>query len=81
VAGVLAAATFFPLMFFAGLWVPRAAMPESFRAVSDWTPLGAAVEAIQAGLQTGFPSLRSLLVLAAYAAVFGWIAVRFFRWE
>jgi hypothetical protein len=26
----------------------------------------------------GFPSASSLLVLAAYAAVFGWLAVRYF---
>jgi ABC-2 type transport system permease protein len=69
------------LMFFAGLWVPRAAMPSVLRDISDWTPLGAAVEALQSALQTGFPPLRSLLVLVAYALVFGWLAVRFFRWE
>lgn len=80
-AGLLGRATFFALMFFAGLWVPRVAMPSMLRAISDWTPLGAAVEAIQSSLQTGFPPLRSLLVLVAYAVVFGWLAVRLFRWE
>jgi ABC-2 type transport system permease protein len=80
-ATVLGGLSFVALMFFAGLWVPRAAMPGVLRDVSDWTPLGAAVEAIQAALQTGFPPVRALLVLAAYAVVFGWLAVRFFRWE
>lgn len=80
-AGALGGGLYFPLLFFAGLWVPRPVMPPVLRDISDWSPLGAAVEALQTALQTGFPPVRSLLVLAAYAVVFGWLAVRFFRWE
>jgi ABC-2 type transport system permease protein len=72
---------FAPLMFFAGLWVPIAALPVQIRDISTWTPLGAAAKAIQDAMQTGFPPVSSLLVLAAYAVVFGWLAARFFRWE
>lgn len=72
---------FVPLMFFAGLWVPIAALPVQIRDISTWTPLGAAAKAIQDAMQTGFPPVSSLLVLAAYAVVFGWLAARFFRWE
>jgi ABC-2 type transport system permease protein len=70
-----------PLMFFAGLWLPRALMPAILQDISDYSPLGAAVEAIQYSMQTGFPPARPLLVLAAYAVVFGIAARRFFRWE
>ena len=70
-----------PLMFFAGLWLPRALMPAILQDISDYSPLGAAVEAIQYSMQTGFPPARPLLVLAAYAVVFGFAARRFFRWE
>jgi ABC-2 type transport system permease protein len=70
-----------PLMFFAGLWLPRALMPAVLQDISNYTPLGAAVEAIQDSMQTGFPPARPLLVLAAYAVVFGIAARRFFRWE
>ena len=70
-----------PLLFFAGLWLPRAIMPASCRTSATHTPLGAAVEAIQDSVQTGFPPAAPLLVLAGYTLVFAFIARRFFRWE
>jgi ABC-2 type transport system permease protein len=70
-----------PLMFFAGLWLPRALMPHILQVISDYSPLGAAVEAIQDAMQTGFPPARPLLVLVAYTIVFSVAARRFFRWE
>ena len=78
---VIGRVTFFPLMFFAGLWLPRALMPSVLYDISNFTPLGAAVQAIQASMQTGFPPVAPLLVLTAYALVFGFLARRFFRWE
>jgi ABC-2 type transport system permease protein len=78
---VIGRVTFFPLMFFAGLWLPRALMPGFLVDVSNFTPLGAAVQAVQASMQTGFPPVEPLLVLAGYAVVFGFLAKRFFRWE
>jgi ABC-2 type transport system permease protein len=80
-AGMLAAVCFFPLMFFAGLFFPRAEMPRALLDVSDLTPLGAAVQAIQSAMLNGFPPIEPLLVLPAYAVIFGALAVRFFRWE
>jgi ABC-2 type transport system permease protein len=73
--------TLIPLLFFAGLWLPRALMPHILQVISDYSPLGAAVEAIQDSMLTGFPPARPLLVLVAYAVVFGFAARRFFRWE
>jgi ABC-2 type transport system permease protein len=70
-----------PLMFFAGLWLPRALMPHILQVISDYSPLGAAVEAIQDSMQTGFPPARPLLVLVAYAVISALAARRFFRWE
>jgi ABC-2 type transport system permease protein len=49
--------------------------------ISNYTPLGAAVEAIQDSVLQGFPSAAPLLVLVAYAVAFGFLAQRFFRWE
>ena len=80
-ASVIGRLVFFPLIFFAGLWLPRALMPGVLLDISNYTPLGAAVQAIQDSAQTGFPPAVPLLVLAAYALVFGFLARRFFRWE
>jgi ABC-2 type transport system permease protein len=78
---VIGRVTFFPLMFFAGLWLPRALMPSILLDISNYTPLGAAVEAIQDSMLQGFPPVAPLLVLAGYALVFGYLARRIFRWE
>ena len=80
-ANVIGRMAFFPMMFFAGLWLPRALMPTLLLDVSNYTPLGAAVQAMQYSMQTGFPPVAPLLVLAAYALVFGFLAHRLFRWE
>jgi ABC-2 type transport system permease protein len=80
-ANVIGRLTFFPLMFFAGLWLPRALMPTVLLDISNYTPLGAAVQAMQSAMQTGLPPAPPLLVLAAYALVFAFLARRLFRWE
>ena len=67
---VIGRLTLFPLLFFAGLWLPHALMPGVLQGISNYTPLGAAVEAIQDSMQTGFPPAAPLLVLAAYALAF-----------
>jgi ABC-2 type transport system permease protein len=80
-ASVIGRLAFFPLMFFAGLWLPRALMPNLLQDISNYTPLGAAVQAIQDSILQGFPPAAPLLVLAGYALVFAFLAKRYFRWE
>jgi ABC-2 type transport system permease protein len=77
----LMAAALYPMLFFGGLWYPMALMPAVFQDISYYTPLGAAVPAIGASWVGQFPSARSLLVLAGYVLVFGYLAKRYFRWE
>ncbi|MCX8032491.1 MAG: ABC transporter permease [Thermoleophilia bacterium] len=71
----------YPMMFFAGLYFPREMMPSLLRHISDWTPLGAAVHAMQQSAEGSFPSLQPILVMVGYAAVFGLAARKQFRWE
>ncbi|MBV9452428.1 MAG: ABC transporter permease [Streptosporangiaceae bacterium] len=80
-ANLISSAFFYPLLFFAGLWVPQPEMPAALRHVSDFTPLGASVQALQSAVEGPFPPASSLLVMAGYALVFGFVAVRTFKWE
>jgi len=80
-ASVVGRLAFFPLIFFAGLWLPRNLMPTLLRDISNYTPLGAAVQAIQSSMLNGFPPAAPLQVMAGYAVVFAFLARRFFRWE
>ncbi|MDY7086486.1 MAG: ABC transporter permease [Actinomycetota bacterium] len=72
---------FFPLMFFAGLWLPREAMPDVLQRVADFTPLGAGERALNDAMTGSWPNLLSATVLVGYLAVFGFAAVRLFRWQ
>jgi ABC-2 type transport system permease protein len=80
-ANALGAITFFPMMFFAGLWLPRASMGAGLRHVSDFTPLGAAAGAIQAAVEGGWPRVLHLAVLAGWTVLAGGAAIRLFRWQ
>lgn len=78
---IFEAGSFFPLIFLAGLWVPIQEMSTVLRDISDYSALGAAVQAAQDAMEGMFPPARPLLVMAGWAAVFGFAAWRFFRWE
>jgi hypothetical protein len=54
-ASVIGRLAFFPLIFFAGLWLPRALMPAVLLDISNYSPLGPAVQAMQSSMLTGFP--------------------------
>jgi ABC-2 type transport system permease protein len=77
----LMAAALYPMMFFSGLYYPVQLMPAVIQDISNYTPLGAAVQAISDSWVGQFPPAQPLLVLVAYALVFGFVAKRFFRWE
>jgi ABC-2 type transport system permease protein len=81
VSNALGMILFFPLMFFAGLWLPVAAMPATLRHIAEFTPAGAATQALGDAAAGSWPGWVHLAVLAGYAVVFGTVAVRSFRWD
>ena len=72
---------FFPMMFFAGLWLPLAQMPSVLRHISHAFPLGAAVQALQDAAAGHWPHTLQLVTMAAYAIGCGLVAMKLFRWE
>lgn len=74
-------AVWMPIMLLAGLWFPREGMPELMRRISDHSPGGAGVDAVQQAWFQGSPSWSSLAVLAVSAIVASTAAARTFRWE
>lgn len=80
-ASAIGGILFYIMLFFSGIWIPREIMPAALRNVSDWTPAGASVGSIQNAIQ-GIPiPLHLILVLSIYSLAFGYLAVRYFRWE
>jgi ABC-2 type transport system permease protein len=73
--------TFQPLLFLGGVWVPREILPAGLRTIGDYTPIGAASTAMRDAMLGAFPAALDLLVLVAWAVVWGAAGVRFFRWE
>lgn len=77
VAGVLT----FGLMFLSGLWVNPAQIGDPLRTIMYYSPSGAAVKAVLDSAFNGSFSYAALLTMAIYTVVFGFIAIRYFRWE
>jgi ABC-2 type transport system permease protein len=81
VARGVGAVAFYPMLFFAGLWLPIPNMPATLQHISHATPLGAAVPALTAAAFGSWPTALQLLTMAGWAVAFGLAAARFFRWE
>jgi ABC-2 type transport system permease protein len=77
VAGVVT----FALMFLSGLWVNPAQVGDPLRTIMYYSPSGAAVRAVLDSAFNGGPSYAGLLTMAVYTVIFGFVAIRYFRWE
>jgi ABC-2 type transport system permease protein len=77
VAGVVT----FGLMFLSGLWVNPAQVGDPLRTIMYYSPSGAAVKAVLDSAFNGGLSYAALLTMAVYTVIFGFVAIRYFRWE
>ncbi|MEV4514401.1 ABC transporter permease [Dactylosporangium sp. NPDC049525] len=80
-ASAIGSLVFFPLVFFAGLWVPRDTMNDVLHTISDYTPLGAGVQSLQDATAGHWPHPLHLAVLVGWTILAGGLAARHFRWE
>ena len=81
VARVVSGPVVFVSMFLSGLWVQPALVGDPLRTIMYYSPTGAAARALLDAVFTGSPSYAALLTMAVYTVLFGFIAIRYFRWE
>ncbi|MFJ8073237.1 ABC transporter permease [Streptomyces sp. NPDC096176] len=72
---------FFPSMFTSGVWLPVQAMPDTLQRIVEFTPLGAASQALDRAAAGGWPAWSDLGVTGVWTALLTAAAVRWFRWE
>ncbi len=71
---------YFPMLFFAGIWLPGPVMSDTLQTISTYVPLGATAQALTVGwFESGFPTLQ-FAVMIAWAVVSLVLATRLFRW-
>ncbi|MFE7505313.1 ABC transporter permease [Promicromonospora sp. NPDC057488] len=80
-AGTIGTILLFPMLFLAGLWIPRDSMHEVLRTISDFSPLGAGVQSLQDATAGDWPQLLHVTVLVGWTILAGGLAARYFRWE
>ena len=78
---VVAAVVTFALMFLSGLWVNPAQVGDPLQTIMYYSPSGAAARALLDAIFRGSLSYAALLTMAVYTVIFGFIAIRYFRWE
>jgi ABC-2 type transport system permease protein len=71
----------FALMFLSVLWVNPAQVGDPLQTIMYYSPSGAAAKAVVDSAFNGGPSYAGLLTMAVYTVIFGFIAIRYFRWE
>jgi ABC-2 type transport system permease protein len=71
----------FVLLFLAGLWVNPTQVGDPLQTIMYYSPSGAAARAVLAAAFNGSPSYAALLTMAVYTVLFGFVAIRYFRWE
>jgi ABC-2 type transport system permease protein len=74
-------ALFFPLLFLAGAWVPREQLPAALAAIGTYSPLGATVDTLGDAWQGTTPHVAQLAAMLVFAALGGFVATRYFRWQ
>ncbi|WP_329337071.1 ABC transporter permease [Streptomyces sp. NBC_01352] len=81
VAGAIGSAVFFPAMFCAGVWMPVQTMPDVLARIVEYTPFGAASQALNQAAAGDWPGWGHLGVLVAWTVLLTAGAARWFRWE
>lgn len=80
-ASAMGMSLYFPMLFFGGIWVSVALMPEALQNIATFVPLGAVAQALNEGwFGDGVPLLQ-LLVSLGWTVVLVPLAAKVFRWS
>ncbi|MEU8828727.1 ABC transporter permease [Streptomyces sp. NPDC048636] len=71
----------FPSLFFGGAFLPKEDLPGTVATIGDYTPLGAALQALRDSWEGQWPQNLHLAVLAAIGVAATAAAAKLFRWE
>ncbi|GAA0527590.1 ABC transporter permease [Paractinoplanes ferrugineus] len=80
-ANAIGSAVFYPMVFLGGLFLPIQTMPAVLRHVSQATPMGAAVTAMQDTTSGHWPHWLALITMVLWAGGAALAAAKLFRWE
>lgn len=80
VASVVGGVVTFVLLLLSGLWVQPAQVGGPLQTIMYYSPSGAAARALLDAVFNGSPSYAALLTMVVYTVLFGFIAIRYFRW-
>ncbi|MEE6287739.1 ABC transporter permease [Georgenia sp. MJ173] len=80
-ASAIGMGVYFPMLFFAGLWLPIALMPDVLETIATFTPLGAASQVLTTAWFGGATPWLELAVMAGYAVVVYPLTAKVFRWS
>ncbi|MEU9360506.1 ABC transporter permease [Streptomyces sp. NPDC048301] len=69
------------MMFAAGVWFPVQTMPGLLRRIVEFTPLGAASQALDQAATGSWPGWSHLAVMVVWIGLLGTGSVRLFRWQ
>ncbi|MGW6400590.1 ABC transporter permease [Streptomyces sp. NPDC055134] len=81
ISNAIGSVVFFPMMFCAGVWLPVQAMPDALAHIVEYTPFGAAAQALGQAASDDWPAWSHLGVLAVWTVLLSAGASRWFRWE
>ncbi|MFI2778863.1 ABC transporter permease [Streptomyces sp. ALB3] len=80
-AAAVGSVAYLVMMFTAGVWLPVQTMPDLLRAIVEFTPFGAASQALDQAASGDWPGLAHLAVMLVWTAALGTLSTRLFRWE
>ncbi|MBD2833936.1 ABC transporter permease [Streptomyces sp. NPDC052071] len=81
VATAAGSVAYLVMMFTAGVWVPVQTMPDLLRRIVEFTPFGAASQALDQAASGHWPGAAHLAVVLVWTAVPATASTRLFRWE